>query len=246
MSTRYVSTVDVRLHCRPRHVSVYVIKLSDGRPVSMPEGPPSPHYVRFALVSRDHTEDSPHDGHRRQAGRVASLSEKSQSVTIVSYGGLDTLRESEHGTGRQLHGEDCLDRCVESRTLSRTNYHSPHASSISSLLRAAYLEQLTPSHESSSRDDLFRVDPSSDSGLATDVSLTESMMSEYWSGAEGLTPAVTPRSWSSSLWGGGDEDSPEMTLWGVDSGGQSSLYRRRQWPAPGPQSRRRVSTMSKV
>ncbi|RUS76918.1 hypothetical protein EGW08_015321 [Elysia chlorotica] len=244
MSARYVSTVDVRLSSRPRHMAVYVIRLSAGRPVRMPVDPPSPRSFRFALVpaaQSDQSEQSGQPDRDDQFQAVDSGQPWTESLTIQTYGGLETRGDGATDQTDQpaagLPEFDPPDRsAVACRATSRTSYLSPHAGSVHSLLRAVQLELLRP--ESSPRDD----PPASDSGLATDVSLSESMMSENWSVAEGFTPVVTPRSWSGSARGRG-EDWPELTLWDADSAVQCGQSGRREWTVGYPlqRARRRIS-----
>ena len=230
MPTRFVSSVDIRLNWRPRHVSVYVIRVCRGRPVALPAGSPAPHSFQFALVPYQHTQDASHNDQRKETVTTGQFDttgprrEKASepSVTILSYGGLGRRRGS--GTlspsEARLEASTGMSKCpvVPTHPTSRTSYLSTSAASISALLSAARQELFQPGAGSSPRDDQSRVaDPCSDSGLATDVSLSESLVSDYWSGPEGMTP-VTPRSWSGSAWGSGRGEEPlELTLWDVDS-----------------------------
>ncbi|GFR84729.1 nesprin-1-like [Elysia marginata] len=262
MPSRFVSSIDVRLNCRPRHVTVYVIRISGGRAVAVPEGPPSAHSFQFALVPGDTVrcdQENAGSADQENAGRAGQSGpaspdgrRRTSSLTILSYGGLDTRTGSAHSTlsprwsqeQRELftaQGNPCA---VLGRTTSRTNYQSTCVFSISSLIRGAHQELLHPDLASTPRDDQARVYPLSDSGLATDVSLSESTMSECWSGVEaltpGVTPAVTPRSMSGgSLWPARGEEPLELTLWDMDTAhpnssstglyGQSGHYGRREW-----------------
>ncbi|GFO48206.1 nesprin-1-like [Plakobranchus ocellatus] len=246
MSDRYVSSLDIQLNCRPRFMSVYVIRLSGGRPVAMPEGAACLRSFQFSLVpGEDRQEDT-----RDQAEAVSAVSpsrKESTSLTLLSYGGLgvqDTqpgfqsssslhlLRVTRPfhppGGGRTYTSTDSYLPSSDDPgrvNTSRTSYHSATLSR-SFLLPADYLRLLTGAESSDSRaltgplmaswSDHSRMYSASDSGLVTDISMSESTLSDTWSGGEGMTPRSRGESSSGSLWGRG-RDSPELRLWDVDA-----------------------------